>query len=255
MNVKVETVPVDDPSDPTKKMQKTILLATKDFKAGDEIYRVQMATPSSRDLISSQEQPVAAVLDMDLIGTSKYCSQCLRAMQRSESITVPLDPLQSAYCSKACQHAAEAHWNSLLFAAIPPPTPTNPMPKRTKAQVEERRKVQEAFVAKLKEQGKLAPLLITRFIGRMVEDEHEKIVRLMDVEGQSKKVMTGLPEPEGDAEYSFWDHMERLRYLEILPNPADQGVCKTIQDLLRVSVEGLEEFVAEEKYLTLKGQC
>lgn len=129
------------------------------------------------------------------------------------------------------------------------------MPKRTKAQVEERRKVQEAFVAKLKEQGKLAPLLITRFIGRMVEDEHEKIVRLMDVEGQSKKVKTGLPEPEGDAEYSFWDHMERLRYLEILPNPADQGVCKTIQDLLRVSVEGLEEFVAEEKYLTLKGQC
>ena len=40
MNVKVETVPVDDPSDPTKKMQKTILAATKDFKAGDEIYRV-----------------------------------------------------------------------------------------------------------------------------------------------------------------------------------------------------------------------
>ena len=43
MNVKVETVPVDDPSDPTKKMQKTILLATKDFKAGDEIYRVQIS--------------------------------------------------------------------------------------------------------------------------------------------------------------------------------------------------------------------
>jgi len=42
MNVKVETVPVDDPSDPTKKMEKTILVATKDFKAGDEIYRVQI---------------------------------------------------------------------------------------------------------------------------------------------------------------------------------------------------------------------
>jgi len=118
--------------------------------------------------------------------------------------------------------------------------------------------VQEAFVAKLKEQGKLAPLLITKFIGRMVEDEHEKILRLMDgstVEGQPKKVKTDLPEPEGDAEYSFWDHMERLRYLEILPNPADQEVCKSIQDLLKVSVEGLEEFVAEEKYLTLKGKC
>jgi len=41
MNVKVETVPVDDPSDPTKKMQRAILVATKDFKAGDEIYRVR----------------------------------------------------------------------------------------------------------------------------------------------------------------------------------------------------------------------
>lgn len=40
MNVKVETVPVDHPSDPTKEMQRTILVATKDFKAGDEIYRV-----------------------------------------------------------------------------------------------------------------------------------------------------------------------------------------------------------------------
>ena len=194
------------------------------------------------------------VLDIDLIGTGKYCSQCLRATQKSESIAVPLDPLQSTYCSKACQQEAEAHWNSLLFAAIPPPTPTNPTPKRTKAQVEERRKVQEAFVAKLKEQGKLAPLLITRFIGRMVEDEHEKIVRLMDVEGQSK-TKTDLPEPEGEGEYSFWDHMERLRYLEVLSNPADQEVCKSIQDLLKVSVDGLEEFVAEEKYLTLKGKC
>ena len=41
MNVKVETVPVEDPSDPTKKMQRTILVATKDFKAGDEIYKVR----------------------------------------------------------------------------------------------------------------------------------------------------------------------------------------------------------------------
>jgi import receptor subunit TOM20 len=169
-----------------------------------------------------------------------------------------LDPLQSTYCSKVCQQAAEAHWNTLLFAAVPPPTPTNPTPKRTKAQVEERRKVQEAFVTKLKDEGKLAPLLVTRFIGRMVEDEHEKIVHLMEgstVEGQPKKVKTGLPEPEGEVEYSFWDHMERLRYLEILPNPADQEVCKSIQDLLKVSVEGLEEFVVEERYLILKGKC
>jgi len=195
---------------------------------------------------------------MDLIGTGKYCSQCLRATQKAESITAPLDPLQSTYCSKECQQAAEAHCNALLFAAIPPPTPTNPTPKRTKAQVEERRKVQEAFTAKLKEQGKLAPLLITRFIGRMIDNEHEKIIRLMEGsndEGKPKKVKTDLPEPEGETEYSFWDHMERLRYLEILPNPADQEVCKSIQDLLKVSVEGLEEFIAEERYLTLKGRC
>jgi len=194
---------------------------------------------------------------MDLIGSGKYCSQCLRATQRSESITVPLDPLQSTYCSEKCQQAAEAHWNALLFAAIPPATPTNPTPKRTKAQVEERRKVQEAFVTRLKDQGKLAPLLITRFIGRMVEDEHEKIVSLMDgstVEGKPKNGKTDLPEPEGEAEYSFWDHMERLRYLEIMSNPADLEVCKSIQDLLRVSVEGLEEFVSEERYLTFKGK-
>lgn len=195
---------------------------------------------------------------MDLIGTGKYCSQCLRATQKAGSITAPLDPLQSTYCSKACQQAAEAHWNGLLFAAIPPPTPTNPTPKRTKAQVDERRKVQEAFIAKLKDQGKLAPLLITRFIGRMVEDEHEKIICLMEgstVEGKPKKGKTDLPEPEGDGEYSFWDHMERLRYLEILPNPADQEICKSMQDLLKVSVEGLEEFIAEERYLILKGEC
>ena len=51
MNVKVETVPVEDPSDPTKKMQRTILVATKDFKAGDEIYKVRSGPPTSFALI------------------------------------------------------------------------------------------------------------------------------------------------------------------------------------------------------------
>lgn len=117
--------------------------------------------------------------------------------------------------------------------------------------------MQEGFVTIFKNQGKLAPLLITRFIGRMVEDEHEKIIQLMEgstVESRPKKVKTDLPEPEGEAEYSFWDHMERLRYLEILPNPADQEVCKSVQDLLKISVEGLEELIAEERYYTLKGK-
>jgi len=40
MNVKVETVPVKDASDPTKKMQRAILVATKDFKKFEEIYKV-----------------------------------------------------------------------------------------------------------------------------------------------------------------------------------------------------------------------
>ena len=50
MNVKVETVPVEDPSDPTKKMQRTILVATKDFKVGDEIYKVRVG-PHLRSLL------------------------------------------------------------------------------------------------------------------------------------------------------------------------------------------------------------
>ena len=57
MNVKVETVPVEDPSDPTKKMQRTILVATREFKVGDEIYKVRIGPPTSFALIQFPGKP------------------------------------------------------------------------------------------------------------------------------------------------------------------------------------------------------
>jgi mitochondrial import receptor subunit TOM20 len=192
---------------------------------------------------------MVTALDADLIGTGTYCSYCLRATQPSASIHVPLDPFQSTYCSEECQHAAEEQYQSLLFSRLKLATPANPKPTQTKAQVEERRKAQEEFAAYIKKHGKTASLLILRFVGQLIADEHHRLLFGSD----SRHELPQVPK-ESKLAYSFYDYVERLKGIEIVPGVSEEAEVKHCRGLLKLALEGLEEFLNDEKYLTLKGK-
>ncbi|CAG8663609.1 6327_t:CDS:2, partial [Paraglomus occultum] len=55
-------------------------------------------------------------------------------------------------------------------------------------------------------------------------------------------------------EYGTFDHVERLRYLEIKPTSAEKVEIELLRELLASKVPGIQEFISEERYLMLKGK-
>jgi import receptor subunit TOM20 len=109
----------------------------------------------------------------------------------------------------------------------------------------------------LKRTGNTAPLLVARFIGRVVSDETAKLV---PAELAVPPPPSDLPEPDAlqpsayGSEYTYNDHMERLRHLEIEESPSTEEEVTLLKKILANAMAGLEEFFKDDqKYLTLKG--
>ncbi|EJU06132.1 hypothetical protein DACRYDRAFT_103080 [Dacryopinax primogenitus] len=218
--------------------RKVVLIASKDFQHGEEIYK---------------EHPVIAQLDIDLEGTAQYCSHCFRALQSGKSITPPEDLLGSAYCSTECQMISDTQSQNLLFGRGPlvPNEAVTGQLERTEAAEAERRAYQQAFVDFLKACGWTQVLLVGRFCARHVSEEVKKLAPLP----ASLVERSALPEPiTPSPEYTFYDHVERLKFLEIQPTEMVMLEHNLLQDVLKKAVAGLEEVVEINKYLAMKGR-
>ncbi|KAF8634791.1 hypothetical protein AX15_000707 [Amanita polypyramis BW_CC] len=238
-------VSVEQRPNPGTSATRSVLVLNEDVKAGDIIYK---------------EYPIVTVLDADLEPAGIYCSQCFRSLDPS-SIVKPdtANPLGSSYCSQACLAAAKSHSHTLLFTVdppLPPEIPAGPMPASV---LEARGAAQSAFVDYIKKDGRAAPLLVAKFIARQVAIETNRMV-------QSAKAATpGIASPQTaeqsraendftDAEggdYLLADHIERLRYLEMVPEPT---AMKLLAQVLETALPGLEQFVTEERHITLLGK-
>lgn len=108
------------------------------------------------------------------------------------------------------------------------------------SKVEARKAAQQKLVESIRATGKVGLLLVARFIARMVGDETKKLAAASAGENTSD-------------DYSLFDHIERLRYLEI--SDAD---CATddeiLAEVLKLSAEGLEEFLKNGRYSMLLGK-
>ncbi|KAF8709445.1 MAS20 protein import receptor, partial [Rhizoctonia solani] len=238
MNVKIVNVPVKDKSgQPTESDGKPILRSTlvsnKDIKAGDVIY---------------MEKAVVATLDFDLQNLRTHCTHCLRRIDAP--ISVPDDPLDATYCSKGCQVASKIQSQNVLFG-LDPPLPSNseePEKPKTEAELVERRKSQEEFVETLRKTGATRALLVARFIACMVAEQSAKLGAAVSPSSKNSSPadLFGLPEPEGDSNtYSFYDHVERLKYLEITETPIEIEEVNALKKAMKNAMEGLEEFVGD----------
>jgi hypothetical protein len=106
-----------------------------------------------------------------------------------------------------------------------------------------REAAQTAFVEYINKNGKTVPLLVSRFVARQVANETMKL--------------TGGAEPPSDVpeaesgDYTMYDHMERLRYLEV---SAPEEEIRVFSQVLSSALPGLEQFVTEERHATLLGK-
>ncbi|KAG1782985.1 hypothetical protein EV702DRAFT_235764 [Suillus placidus] len=227
MNVAVETVNVPDGKGGT--MSKKVLVVTKDFKAGEVIY---------------QEDPIVAVLDADLQGKGTHCSYCLRQIQ-NDPIRPESDRLHSVYCSSNCLTQHKAHSQTLLFT-LESPLPAAMAPEMGGTLREERENAQKAFVEYLIQTKKAAPELVARFVARQVSAETARMLPPGILPGiASEPVLTD------GGEYSLYDHLERLRYLEV--NPAEHET-RVLKDVLQTALPGLEQFLTEDRHATFVGK-
>jgi import receptor subunit TOM20 len=197
-----------------------------------------------------QEQPIVAVLDSDLEGKGSHCSQCLRRIDEGTALKLDGDRLASAFCSKECEDKLKAESQLLLFGpqyAIPIELNPNQDPENAK----KREDAQIAFARFIQESGKTLAMLVARFIARQVISE---TVKLLPTNHPSNS--TTPPQAAADNEwtangYTLFDHMERVRYLEL---SGKEGEAEQLRSIMKANLPGLEEFVTDERYTVLTGK-
>jgi len=226
MNVKTTTKEIE--STPERKLVKRVLIADKDVKAGEIIYK---------------ETPEIATLDPDLLTLGTHCAYCLRVIVPGMSLQSEGDRLSVSYCSRECQTNAHTKYSKLI-STLEPPVP-EVAPEITPEMLSERKKAQDAFVNFLeKKDAKFQSYtyLTAQFIALYLMDEIRQVI----AQGGQSMLPGGKT-----GEYSLSDHFERLRYLEV-SNLDDQ--YKLINELFGHTMPGLDQFITPDRFCTLMGK-
>ncbi|KAG0057233.1 hypothetical protein BGZ83_000646 [Gryganskiella cystojenkinii] len=119
------------------------------------------------------------------------------------------------YCSLGCESSASTEFHAVLCTKDDEDAST---PERK-------------LYDYTKETNNKYPEMIAKFLVRMV---HEETV--------------------SSEEYNLFDHIERLRFLEVRPSAAEEKEIELLKVALGSKIPGIEEFINEERYLTLKGK-
>ena len=246
MSVLTKTVEISDPSN--AKVLKRILVADRDFTAGETIYKVTRYPPCVVKIVLAdsvaQERPIVTVLDPDLEGKGSHCSQCLRQIPDGDALKPDGDRLTSAFCSKECEAKLKVESQSLLFGpeyAIPVELNPNEDP----GFAQKRKDAQIAFARFVRESDRIHVTLVARFIARQVVNETVKLLP-----PGHPSAPTETDEWTGNG-YTLFDHMERVRFLEL---NANEDEAEQLRAILKANLQGLEEFVTNERYTVLIGK-
>ncbi|RPD66738.1 MAS20-domain-containing protein [Lentinus tigrinus ALCF2SS1-7] len=210
---------------------KKILIAQKDFAAGDVIY---------------MESPVVVALDADLEGNGTHCSYCFKRVEEGSAIAPENDKLGSVFCSQECKDKAYYSWQNLYFALDPvlPPDLDMGMGAMT---TDKRDAAQNVYLEWRKAKAKQANILGARFIGKQVALETQKMSK--EKAGPLAREIEQMA--DGKDLYGISDHIERLRFVE--GHVTDEEV-KLLREVLGSALPGLEQSVQENNHAVLVGK-
>lgn len=190
-------------------------------------------------LVISKEEPIATALDADLQGKGTHCSHCLRSIEGDTAVRPDSDRFDSVYCSKDCHVKAMTYSQGILFT-LEPPLPEQLIPEAANLSKDERDRAQAAFAVYIQKSGKAALELMARVIARQVSIETAQMITSM---GHSPLANANVMLTDG-GDYTFNDHLERLRYLDV---PAFEEGGKLFKTILQLAIPGLEHLATEER--------
>ncbi|KAJ1919534.1 mitochondrial import receptor subunit tom20 [Mycoemilia scoparia] len=129
------------------------------------------------------------------------------------------------YCSEKCRTDAHDAYHQVLCTSS---------------------KEAASFVKQCRESNELAPIIIAKFFSTLIDKEKKKeLARAVNADSKSES---------DDDEYTTYEHLERLKYLEIIPSKDDAVALKQLSGMLASKIPGLGDFINEERYVTLKGK-
>jgi len=127
----------------------------------------------------------------------------------------------------------------ILFT-LEPPLPEQLIPEAAGSSKDERDRAQAAFAEYIQKSGKAAPELMARVIARQVSIETAQMITSV---GHSPLADANVVLTDG-GDYTFNDHLERLRYLDVA---AFEEGGKLFQTVLQLAIPGLEHLATEER--------
>ncbi|ORZ33816.1 hypothetical protein BCR44DRAFT_1191285 [Catenaria anguillulae PL171] len=214
VRVRAENDPTKPPLEDGTPIKKRVLVATRDFAAGEVVFT---------------EEPLVASLVPEHILDGSHCSHCLAYIPPTSTTKLTSTKSGSTFCTPACESAAWSAYESLLYgdesAALGAPT----SPTSTATVI--------AAAQQLARSGAQIPLTMVRFLAQMVKED-----------------MAKAADPNPSEAFGAWDHIERLKYLELSPTDEDEHNMKVLREVLGAKVPGLDEFLTEERYMMLKGK-
>lgn len=127
----------------------------------------------------------------------------------------------------------------ILFT-LESPLPEQLIPEAANLSKDERDRAQAAFAEYIQKSGKSAPELMARVIARQVSIETAQMITSM---GHSPLANANVVLTDG-GDYTFNDHLERLRYLDVAASEEGGKLFKTV---LQLAIPGLEHLATEER--------
>lgn len=161
------------------------------------------------------ETPIISGLEPALEG-GEFCHYCMKQIVGEESKVPCSTCTKVVFCSETCEKSAATEFHTVLC------TKDN----------EDASSPERALFDYSKDSNRKYPDMLAKFLAKMVHEE---------------TLNTG-------EEYNLFDHIERLRYLEIRPSEAEEKEIALLKAALGAKIPGIEEFINEERYLTLKGK-
>ncbi|KAG0227679.1 hypothetical protein B0O80DRAFT_533867 [Mortierella sp. GBAus27b] len=166
------------------------------------------------DIIYS-ETPIISSLEPSL-GGNDFCHYCVKQIVDEESKVRCAACTKVVFCSETCKTNATAEFHATLCTK----------------DSDDASSPERSLYDYTKETNNKYPEMIAKFLVTMVFEET-------------------LDKKE---EYNMFDHIERLRFLEVRPSAAEEKEIMLLKATLGAKIPGIEEFINEERYLTLKGK-
>ena len=184
-----------------------------------------------------------SALDPDLQGKGVHCTHCMREISRDAAVVPSSDRIFSVYCSEKCQMQCGTQSHDLLFSDKSPLPPEIAVDLPQAAL--DRPKTQDAFAEFWRQKSSSGMLLVARLVALQI------IAELAKTLPQAAHMSAELPELSVSGPYTVYDHLERLRFVDVnLP----EGEYSTFKSLLLATLPFLEDVHSDERHAMFRGK-